>query len=370
MSEYKHNQRKVTPSTSASQTPSLPDDILQQVHEYAQSLGFQQLAVSNIDLAEDEARLQQWLDNNYHGDMEYMQKHGSMRSHPEELVPGTLSILSVRMNYLSSDLQQAIDLLNKSQAAYISRYALGRDYHKMMRQRLQKLAQFIETRIGPFGYRVFVDSAPVLEKAIARKSGIGWLGKHSNILNREASSWFFLGEIYLDIALEPTPPVSEHCGECRQCIEVCPTRAIVEPYVVDSRRCISYLTIEHKGSIPEEFRKPMGNRIYGCDDCQLFCPWNRFLQASAEQDFQARHGLDDISLVELFAWSEDQFYLRFEGSAIRRIGYEQWLRNIAIALGNTETNDEVIQSLRSRQQHPSPVVREHVQWSLRQHGIE
>lgn len=353
---------------SETSSVTLPDHFMSQVQEYAQSLGFQQLAVSGIDLHEDEERLQSWLQQHYHGSMEFMARHGEMRSRPQDLVNGTLSIISVRMNYLGSDLGQAISLLEQDQHAYISRYALGRDYHKMMRQRLQKLAHYMETLIGPFGYRVFVDSAPVLEKAIARKSGIGWLGKHSNILNREASSWFFLGEIYLDLPLTATPAVNEHCGECQQCIDVCPTRAIVAPYVVDARRCISYLTIEHKGSIPEEFREAMGNRIYGCDDCQLFCPWNRFVQTTHEQDFMPRYGLNLITLCELFQWQEDEFYSRFEGSPIRRIGYEQWLRNIAIALGNARSNEKVVNALLQRRSHPSELVREHVQWALKQHG--
>lgn len=347
----------------------MPDDLLARIHHYARELGFQQLAVSDIDLQKDERYLNNWLARDYHGEMAFMARHGSKRSHPEQLVPETLSIISVRMNYLSVDLNEAIDLLTQDEMAYVSRYALGRDYHKLMRQRLQKLADYIESLIGTFGYRVFVDSAPVLEKAIARKSGIGWLGKHSNILNREASSWFFLGEIYIDLPLEPTPTTEAHCGECRQCIDVCPTQAIIEPYVVDARRCISYLTIEHKSAIPEDLRQAMGNRIYGCDDCQLFCPWNRFVQYSNEADFHPRHGLDKVTLIELFAWTETEFYQRMEGSAIRRIGYEQWLRNIAVALGNCERSDRVIHALQQKADHPSALVREHVQWALRQHDI-
>jgi len=328
------------------------------------------VGIADTDLRQAEVHLQQWLAAGYHGEMEYMARHGSKRSRPAELEPGTLSVISVRMDYLPDCGVDPWQLLANAQQGYISRYALGRDYHKLMRKRLQQLAGRIAAHIGPFGYRVFVDSAPVLEKPLAQKAGLGWVGKHSNILSRTAGSWFFLGEIYIDLPLPADMPVSEHCGSCRACLDICPTRAIVKPYVVDARRCISYLTIEHKGSIPESLRPHIGNRIYGCDDCQLTCPWNRFAKLSREPDFQPRHGLENPSLIELFSWTEEQFLRNTEGSAIRRIGYASWLRNIAVALGNAltaDTNKEaIVTALRQQLEHPSPLVQEHVQWALRQ----
>lgn len=330
-------------------------------------LGFQQLGVSDIDLRAAEADLHAWLDAGLHGDMDYMQRHGSKRSRPEELIPGTVRVISARMNYLPEEQAAAEALLDHPSRAYISRYALGRDYHKLLRARLQKLARKIETQIGEFGYRVFVDSAPVLEKALAQKAGIGWYGKHTNIIHDKAGSWFFLGELYTDLPL-PTDSASEsRCGSCVACLEVCPTQAITGPYELDARRCISYLTIEMRESIPVEFRKAIGNRIYGCDDCQIFCPWNKFAKPTAEADFAPRHGLDTADLTELFAWSEAQWLEKTEGSAIRRIGYEVWLRNIAVALGNAATTPAVIAALESGIESPLKLVAEHASWALEQH---
>jgi epoxyqueuosine reductase len=342
-------------------------ELKQQVIDWGLQLGFQQVGVSNIDLAEAEVRLAEWLGENCHGQMDYMQRHGTRRSRPAELVPGTLRVISVRMDYLPQEQDEAIALLDDPSRAYVSRYALGRDYHKVMRRRLQRLAAKIESAVGPFGYRAFVDSAPVLEKPLAEKAGLGWIGKHTNLINREAGSWFFLGELYTDLPLPTDELASGHCGTCRACIDVCPTDAIVAPYKLDARRCISYLTIELRGSIPHEFRKSIGNRIYGCDDCQLFCPWNKFAALTAEKDFEPRHRLEDIDLVELFAWTEAEWLERTTGSAIRRIGYECWLRNIAIALGNAHTSPQVVDALRSRRDNESELVAEHIQWALDQH---
>jgi epoxyqueuosine reductase len=334
---------------------------------WAKELGFQQLGVSDIDLLDTEKKLNVWLANQFHGEMHFMHKHGSKRTQPQELVANTASIISVRMDYWPDRAQEPWSVINDKQLAYISRYALGRDYHKLMRKRLVKLAKRIEDSIGQYGYRVFCDSAPVMEKAIAEKAGLGWIGKHSNVLSREHGSYFFLGEIYTDLPLAKSSPVSEHCGSCTACIDICPTQAIVAPYQVDARRCISYLTIELQGSIPIEFRAQIGNRIYGCDDCQLVCPWNRFAQDSAELDFQPRSNLDAPQLVELFAWTEEQFLLNMAGSPIRRIGYDNWLRNIAVALGNATTSKEVVASLEKRLSYPSDIVVEHVVWALKQH---
>jgi epoxyqueuosine reductase len=296
-----------------------------------------------------------------------MAHHGTKRSHPAELVPGTLSVISVRMDYLPPDSMDAVMILNHPERAYISRYALGRDYHKVIRQRLEKFAQQLQAQIGAFGYRVFTDSAPVLEKPIAVKAGLGWMGKHTNILSRDAGSWFFLGEIYTDLPLEETGSVSEHCGQCRACIDVCPTQAILAPYTLDARRCISYLTIEHQGSIPLELRPLMGNRIYGCDDCQLICPWNRFAQTSPEADFAVRNGLDSARLSELFGWNEQTFMRKLEGSPIRRIGYERWLRNLAVALGNAPFSGAIINLLQQKlAKVDSALLQEHFQWAIAQ----
>ncbi|MBT8108880.1 MAG: tRNA epoxyqueuosine(34) reductase QueG [Gammaproteobacteria bacterium] len=334
---------------------------------WCRDLGFQQAGVSDIDLAAADARLNAWLEQRFHGSMHYMQRHGSKRSHPDELVPGTLRVISVRMNYLPESQQRMASLLDDEGRAYVSRYALGRDYHKVLRGRLRELARRIEKRIGPFGCRVFVDSAPVLEKPLAEKAGLGWIGKHTNLINRNEGSWFFLGELYTDLPLPVDAPETSHCGTCTDCIDICPTRAIVAPYVLDARRCISYLTIESKKPIPVEFRHAIGNRIYGCDDCQLFCPWNKFATQTNERDFAPRHGLDDADLVDLFLWDEATFLERTEGSAIRRIGHEQWLRNIAVALGNAKTTPELVAALQSRQHDSSRLVVEHVAWALAQH---
>ena len=303
-----------------------------------------------------------------HGEMAWMARHGRRRSRPEQLVPGTISVISARMDYWPGTATPLDDVMSQTDSGLVSRYALGRDYHKVLRSRLQKLATRIESEVGPFGYRVFTDSAPVLEKALAEKAGLGWIGKHSNLLSREAGSWFFIGEIYTDLPLPPDEPGTNHCGECRRCLDICPTQAIVGPYRVDARRCISYLTIELRGSIPVEYRQAMGNRIYGCDDCQAVCPWNRFAQASEEEDFQPRQGLDAPDLVDLFGWDEATFLSRTAGSAIRRIGYECWLRNIAVALGNAPTTRAVVGALKARSDDPSPLVREHVAWALKRHA--
>jgi epoxyqueuosine reductase len=296
-----------------------------------------------------------------------MSRHGKKRSRPAALVDGTIRVISARMDYLPDEETAPVDLLDKDKCAYIARYALGRDYHKLLRGRLQSLAERIEAAAGSFGYRVFVDSAPVLEKPLAQKAGLGWIGKHTNLINQQAGSWFLLGEIFTDMPLPTDKAATGHCGSCQACIDVCPTDAIVAPYVLDARRCISYLTIELKGHIPIEFRPAIGNRIFGCDDCQLFCPWNKFAQPTGEPDFYPRHGLDEANLVSLFGWDETAWEQNTRGSAIRRAGYEGWLRNIAIALGNADTGDSVLAALRSRLQHPSAVVREHVQWALLQH---
>lgn len=337
------------------------------IRAWGEALGFQQVGFTNVDLSEAEVRLDQWLERGFHGEMAYMSRHGRKRSRPADLIPGTVSVISARLDYLPEVQDKATSLLDHPSKAYVSRYALGRDYHKVLRGRLRKLAQRIEDAVGPFGYRVFTDSAPVLEKPLAEKAGLGWIGKHTNVINRGAGSWFFLGEIYTDLALPTDDAVSNHCGTCRACIDVCPTDAIVRPYELDARRCISYLTIELKGAIPEALRKPIGNRIYGCDDCQLFCPWNKFAKVTAEADFAARHRLDDAGLVELFAWDEETWLRNTEGSAIRRLGYERWLRNVAVALGNARTEPAVIQALKARLHCPYPLVVEHVQWALRQH---
>lgn len=351
------------PKNSKQDLIELKADILR----WGEELGFQQLGVSDIDLEKAEGQLQEWLTDGRHGEMHYMHRHGSKRSHPEELVPGTLRVISARMDYLPENQTSAQALLDHPSKAYVSRYALGRDYHKVLRGRLKNLAKKIEERIGAFGYRVFVDSAPVLEKALAQKAGIGWVGKHTNIIHDKAGSWFFLGELYTDLPLPVDTPSESHCGSCRACIDVCPTDAITGPYKLDARRCISYLTIELREAIPVEFRKAIGNRIYGCDDCQLFCPWNKFATPTAEGDFAPRHGLDDSELVALFAWTEETWLANTEGSAIRRIGYESWLRNIAVALGNAETSPVVIAALESQIDTPLKILAEHVDWALQQH---
>lgn len=347
-------------------SPESMDSLAARIKVWGQALGFQQVGISDIDLGDAERHLENWLTLNYHGEMAYMHKHGHKRSRPAQLHPGTQRVISVRMDYLPETGLTMQQNLDSPLVAYISRYALGRDYHKLMRNRLQKLADLIRDEIGEFGHRVFVDSAPVLEKALAEKAGLGWIGKHSNLINRKAGSWFFLGEIYTDLPLPVDQPATEHCGACRACLDICPTQAIVAPYQVDARRCISYLTIELHGSIPEELRPLIGNRIYGCDDCQLICPWNRFAKITGERDFHPRHRLNSQELLEVFAWTKQEFLAKTEGSPIRRIGYERWLRNIAVALGNAPKPEAVIEALKAKLPHPSEMVREHVDWALGQ----
>jgi len=352
-----------SPTNEFNDFAALKSDVVR----WGTELGFQQVGVTDVDLAGAEAHLNHWLREECHGTMHYMQRHGAKRSRPGELVRGTIRVISVRMDYLPQEMHDPQTLLDHESKAYISRYALGRDYHKVLRKRLQKLATRIEKQIGQFGYRVFVDSAPVLEKPLAEKSGIGWIGKHTNLINQKAGSWFFLGELYTDLPLPVDEKASSHCGSCSACIDVCPTDAIVAPYKLDARRCISYLTIECRDSIPEEFRKAIGNRIYGCDDCQLCCPWNKFAQPTGEDDFAPRHGLDTAELVDLFAWNETTWLERTAGSAIRRIGYECWIRNIAIALGNATSTTAVVAALEARRDSESELVSEHVNWALAQH---
>lgn len=348
---------------------STPDynALAERIRALAHAAGFQRAGITGVELKQDEAHLLDWLAQQLHGSMEWMARHGALRARPAELLPGTIRVISVGLDY-GKDPDAAWANLREHERAYVARYALGRDYHKLMRNRLQRLAEVVQAEIGPFGHRAFTDSAPVLERALARNAGLGWIGKHTCLIDRDGGSWFFLGELFVDIPLPIDPPATAHCGSCTRCIDVCPTGAITAPYRLDARRCISYLTIEHEGSIDEELRPLMGNRIYGCDDCQLVCPWNKFAKRSDEPDFRARNDLDKASLAELFAWEEDEFLRRSEGSAIRRSGHERWLRNIAIALGNAPTTPEVLAALATRRHHPSPVVREHVEWALRRHG--
>ncbi len=337
------------------------------IKAWGRELGFQRIGIADVDLCDAETRLLNWLDRGWHGEMQYMESHGTRRSRPQELQPGTVRVISARLDYLPGGAVDSETVLRDPQRGFISRYALGRDYHKVLRARLQKLADRIEARVGPFQYRAFSDSAPVLEKALAEKAGLGWIGKHTNLIDKQTGSWFFLGELYTDLPLPVDAPAENHCGTCRACLDICPTQAIVAPYELDARRCISYLTIELRGSIPEELRPLIGNRIYGCDDCQLVCPWNRFARPTPEPDFAPRHGLDAPELIGLFAWTEEEFLKYTEGSAIRRIGYECWLRNIAVALGNAPKNDAIVAALRTRSDHPSPLVRDHIAWALRRH---
>ena len=351
-------------------TPALNlETLAQSIKDWGRELGFQQVGISDVDLGEHEQHLQRWLEAGCHGEMDYMAAHGSKRSRPAELVPGTLRVVSLRMDYLPGDTQMA-QRLTEPDKAYISRYALGRDYHKLIRKRLQQLAERIQQEIGPFGYRAFVDSAPVLEKAIAQQAGLGWIGKNTLVINRKAGSYFFLGELFVDLPLPVDEAhTSEHCGRCSACMDICPTEAFVGAQVLDARRCISYLTIELKGPIPEDLRKPMGNRVFGCDDCQIVCPWNRFAKPTVQTDFLPRHNLDNTDLAELFCWSEEEFLSRTEGSPLRRAGYERWLRNLAVGLGNAPSTIPVIEALKSRRDYPSELVQEHVQWALAQHGL-
>lgn len=360
------------------------------IKTWGREIGFNEVGISDTDLSVEENQLQQWLDDQRHGDMDYMARHGTKRARPHELVLGTLRVISVRLNYVAPNAKESWSVLEDADAAFISRYTLGRDYHKVMRNKLQKLADKIHQDLGDagdkFAYRAFTDSAPVMEVALARKAGIGWRGKHTLLLTREAGSMFFLGELFTNLPLTVDMPVTEHCGTCTKCIDICPTRAITAPYQLDARRCISYLTIENKGAIPEQFRAAIGNRIYGCDDCQLICPWNKYAKLATEIDFNIRHRLDDITLLELFNWTEQQFSDRMEGSAIRRIGYDAWSRNIAVALGNslmalsrteeaTRADDispevkqisAIVAALRQRRETASDMVREHVDWALAQ----
>jgi epoxyqueuosine reductase len=341
-----------------------PAELAAQVKVWGRELGFQKVGIAAVELPEDERRLLAWLEAGHNGGMDYMARHGVRRARPAELVPGTLRVVSARMDYWPDGADPGT-VLGDASVAYVSRYALGRDYHKLVRNRLARLAARLAEAAGREGYRAFTDSAPVLEKALARDAGLGWIGKHTNLLDRHDGSWFFLGEVFTDLPLPVDEPVTSHCGSCTACIEVCPTRAIVGPYQLDARRCISYLTIEHHGPIPEEFRRAIGNRIYGCDDCQLVCPWNRYAKLTREPGFQPRNGLDATRLTELFAWTEAEFEERLAGSAIRRIGHERWLRNIAVALGNAPGTPEVRAALERRREDASEVVREAVGWALR-----
>jgi len=338
------------------------------IKAWGRELGFQAVGIADTDLGAAEGRLADWLAAGFHGEMDYMARHGSRRARPAELRPGTLRVISARMNY-RPEAAEAWSVIDAPGKAYVARYATGRDYHKLLRNRLQALVRRIEREIGAFGHRVYTDSAPVMEVELAARSGLGWRGKHALLLSRDAGSYFFLGEIYIDLPLPADTPVADHCGSCSKCLDICPTEAIVVPYRVDARRCISYLTIELKGAIPLELRPLIGNRVYGCDDCQLACPWNRHAEVSPEADFRVRHGLDEAELAQLFAWSEAQFRERMAGSAIHRIGYERWSRNLAVGLGNAPTSEAVIGALRSRANDASALVREHVAWALQRHKI-
>lgn len=342
----------------------------EQLRHWGRELGFQAVGIADTDLGESETRLLEWLDAGFQGEMDYMARHGTKRSRPHELEPGTVSVISARMDYMPAGQVDPWAVLESGELGYIARYTLGRDYHKILRKRLKQLAGRIQEAVGEFGYRVFTDSAPVLEKPLAARAGLGWQGKHTNLLHRDAGSWFFLGEIYTDLPLPADAPVRNHCGSCHACIDICPTGAIVAPYRLDARLCISYLTIELKGSVPVELRPLIGNRIFGCDDCQLVCPWNRFARTTDETDFQPREGLEAPSLVELFAWDEETFLARTEGSAMRRLGHGRWLRNVAVALGNAPTGPAVVAALESRRDDPDEMVREHVRWALARHDTK
>jgi epoxyqueuosine reductase len=373
-SRYDVNMRK-EPSTELSPEPlkGFPDStvdlsqLARSIKEWGKKLGFQKVSIADAgaDMRQAETGLFEWLDKGYHGEMDYMARHGTRRTRPAELVPGTLRVISVRMNYMPVA-KDSWQVIQDGTQAFISRYALGRDYHKVLRGRLQRLAEKIEAETGHLSYRVFSDSAPVTEVEWAQKSGLGWRGKHTLLLSRDAGSMFFLGELFTDLPLPVDSPVGNYCGSCTRCLDICPTRAIIAPYRLDARRCISYLTIEHKGSIPEALRPLIGNRVYGCDDCQLACPWNKFAKITEEEDFSVRNGLDSASLIELFAWSREEFEARLAGNPIRRIGHEQWLRNLAVGLGNAPFSMAVIQALRARLDDASSLIREHVRWALRQ----
>ena len=350
------------------QTGAETAGIAERIGQWGRELGFDHLAIAGTRLDEEEARLVDWLGRGWHGEMDYMARHGTRRSRPAELVPGTLSVITARLDYVAPEARDAWDVLSTPADAYVSRYALGRDYHKVLRSRLQALADRMTAELGPFPYRVFTDSAPVMEVALASRAGLGWRGKHTLLLSRDAGSMFFLGELFVGLDLPKGMPEDNYCGSCTRCIDTCPTQAIVGPYQLDARKCISYLTIEHPGAIPEPLRALMGNRIYGCDDCQLVCPWNKYAKVAAVSDFAVRNGLDDATLVDLFAWNEEEFDRRMEGSAIRRIGHAKWISNIAVALGNAPTSDAVVHALRTRESDPSDLVREHVAWALARHA--
>lgn len=348
--------------------------LAQQIKQWGRALGFRAVGICDLDVDDSAAHLRRWLAQGLHGDMDYLLRHADLRAQPQRLVPGACRAIVVRLDYrprgdAADWVEREWRRIGDGDAACVSIYARGRDYHKVMRDRLQQLATRIEGDIGAFGYRVFTDSAPVLEVELARKSGIGWRGKHTLLLSQDAGSMFFVGEILTDLPLPVDAPADEHCGTCTRCIEICPTRAITAPYQLDARRCVSYLTIEHKGSIPEDLRPLIGNRIYGCDDCQLVCPWNKFAQVAQMSDFDVRHGLNAATLVELFAWTEEEFLERHAGSSIRRIGYERWLRNLAVALGNAPTSPRIVNALRARADTASPLVREHVAWALERHHL-
>lgn len=354
-------------ATSTPPSPTAdPAALARRIKSLARDAGFQRCGIADIALGEDETHLRDWLAQGLYGSMDWMARHGDKRSRPADLIPGTVRVISVGLDY-GREPGEAWDTLGDGTRAYVARYALGRDYHKLMRQRLQQLADRIAAEVGPFGHRVFVDSAPVLERALARNAGLGWIGKHTCLIDRDGGSWFFLGEIYVDLPLPVDAPASAHCGTCTRCIDICPTQAITAPYRLDARRCISYLTIEHEGAIDEALRPLIGNRIFGCDDCQLVCPWNKFARRTDEPDFRTRNDLDTATLAQLFAWSEEEFLQRTEGSAIRRSGHARWLRNLAVALGNAPTTPEVLAALESRRGIDDPVVREHVEWALAQH---
>jgi epoxyqueuosine reductase len=340
------------------------DEVRRELAARAAALGFAAIGVASIEIPEDERHLLRWLADGFQGEMDYMERHGVMRSRPQQLAPGTVRVVSARMDYWPEGSREPEAVLEDPTLGYVSRYAVGRDYHKILRRALATLAQQLAERIGPFGYRVCVDSAPVLEKALARQAGLGWIGKHTNLIARDAGSYFFLGEILTDLALPLDEPASAHCGTCQACIPACPTGAIVAPFRLDARRCISYLTIEHKSAIPVELRTAIGNRIFGCDDCQLVCPWNKFARAATHPDFKVRHNLDATELTELFGWTEGQFEERTRGSAIHRLGYVRWSRNIAVALGNAPASAEARRALEARRRDASPLVREHVEWAL------
>jgi epoxyqueuosine reductase len=351
-----------------------PAALSRSIKQWGRELGFSAVGITGVDLAEEEALLQQWLAKGYHGDMHYLEKHGTKRTRPGELVPGTISVISVRRDYRHENAKDSWAVMADPDAAFISRYALGRDYHKVMRNGLQSLAERIEAEVGKFAHRAFSDSAPVMEVALAQRAGLGWRGKHTLLLSREAGSFYFLAELYTDLNLEFDAPVDDHCGTCSRCIDVCPTQAILGPYLLDARRCISYLTIELEGAIPEHLRPLIGNRIYGCDDCQLVCPWNKYAQDAADPDFKVRDGLDDITLLQIFAWDETEFLRRTEGSAIRRIGHQRWLRNIAVALGNAlraptlsaDSRANIRHALAERRGAATAMVCEHIDWALLQ----